>query len=105
LSCEKADAYAQYASIIEARCAKSGIRWKPIIYHQQPPVLSTVYDGLKLRAEARKLHAKYNFAIVHCRSYIPALIGLHMTRKLKVPLSSTCVDFGLMKELMAAYGA
>ena len=85
LSCEKADAYEQYASIIEARCAKSGIRWNPIIYHQSPPVLSTVYDVLKLRSEARRLHSIHHFSIVHCRSYIPALIGLHMKRKLKLP--------------------
>jgi len=85
LSCEKADAYAQHASIIEQRCAKSQIRWNPIIYHQSPPVLSTIYDVLKLRSEARRLHRLYHFSIVHCRSYIPALIGLHMKRKCKVP--------------------
>jgi glycosyltransferase involved in cell wall biosynthesis len=55
---------------------RHGIRWRPLSYHRRPPVLSTLLDVAAgcwvLRAEAR--HGRP--ALLHVRSYVPALIAL-----------------------------
>lgn len=56
--------------------AAMGIRWRPLRYHRRPPVFSTVIDVLRGIA-AIALEARRNPpAIVHVRSYVPALIAL-----------------------------
>ena len=53
----------------------------PLAYHRKPPVLSTLYDVYALQKKAYELHQKENFSIVHCRSYLTALIGMAMKRR------------------------
>jgi glycosyltransferase involved in cell wall biosynthesis len=81
LSCEKPERYTQYRSIIEDICLKAGINWQPIPYTSRPPVLSTIKDVRALQSKAFALHNEHQFKIVHCRSYISALIGQKMKRK------------------------
>ncbi|WP_020532813.1 glycosyltransferase [Flexithrix dorotheae] len=59
---------------------KSGIKWIPLTYTKQPPVLSTLFDIWQIKQKVKKLHQKNRFKIVHCRSYITALIGLWLKR-------------------------
>jgi len=44
-------------------------------------LLSTIYDVQRMKRLAHKLHKKHPFKIVHCRSYIAALVGLGMKKK------------------------
>lgn len=83
ISCEKPDAYQEGGEVIHALCKKIGINWVPLMYHLKPPVLSTVYDVLHIRKVARDLDSKDPFDIIHCRSYISALVGLHLKRNRK----------------------
>ncbi|MEO8085518.1 MAG: glycosyltransferase family 4 protein [Bacteroidota bacterium] len=59
---------------------KNNINWYSISYTKNPPIISTLYDCIKLLYLSRKICRKGNFDIVHCRSYIPALIGIHLKK-------------------------
>lgn len=56
------------------------IDWVPLTYTKRPPVISTIRDILKLYSKAKQLLDVKKFSIVHCRSYISALIGLKLKR-------------------------
>ena len=47
-------------------------------------MLSSLYDVLAMRKTASRLHEKEGYQIVHCRSYIPGLIGLHLQKKYSI---------------------
>lgn len=81
ISCEKPDRYEKYKSIIEAICLENNINWQPVFYHKSPPILSTLWDINQIQKLAYKIDKKIEFDLVHCRGYIPALIGLGMKRR------------------------
>lgn len=81
ISFEKPERLEKDRSIIQQRCNLHGIDWHPLVYTKHPPVLSTVYDLIKLKRLAFRLNRKRNFAIVHCRSYLTAMIGLSLQKK------------------------
>ncbi|MEI8278493.1 MAG: glycosyltransferase [Bacteroidota bacterium] len=83
ISCEKPDRFSQNKDVIIDICRKSQINWQPLKYTSKPPVLSTIKDIRAMRKHAFALHKKYHFKIVHCRSYISAMIGQEMKRKFK----------------------
>jgi len=84
LSCEKKVAYEENKDIIYDIVNTHKISWEPILYTKQPPILSTLFDYWKLKIKAILLQKKYNFSLVHCRSYIPSMIGLHLKNKYNV---------------------
>lgn len=84
LSCEKAQNFQQHQSKIKHILSSNNIDWHPITYTKQPPVFSTVYDVLRLMYHAKKICLAKQIAIVHCRSYIAALVGLKMKKQLGV---------------------
>jgi glycosyltransferase involved in cell wall biosynthesis len=80
LSCEKPQEEKQRAEVARI-CREAGVDWRPIAYHKRPPVLSSIYDAAMLLRRARSLHRERGFDILHCRSYIPALVGLALKRR------------------------
>ena len=86
LACEKPENFGRDRAAVAALCREAGISWHPLRYHKRPPVLSTVYDLAQLRRAAVRLHRKHRFGLTHCRSYIPAAVGLHLKRAHGVPL-------------------
>lgn len=86
ISFEKPDRYVQEKSKIEALCSENNILWKPLVYTKRPPVLSTILDIRKMNKAACALHREKHFQLVHCRSYISALIGLKLKRQKGVKL-------------------
>lgn len=80
LSCEKPEVYNKNRSEIEQLLVGTSIEWAPLPYTKNPPVLSTLFDYWKLKRKAVDLHATHNFGLVHCRSYIPAMIGLYLQK-------------------------
>ncbi|MDO3642236.1 glycosyltransferase [Mucilaginibacter sp. L3T2-6] len=85
LSFEKKYRYKKNGSNIKTILDAAGIYWHPLIYTKSPPVLSTLYDYLRMIRTAINLHRKLNYKLVHCRSYIPALVGMALNRKYKLP--------------------
>jgi len=81
LSCEKAGRFEQHRPLIGSLCREAGINWQPIPYRSSPPVISTIRDVRTLKEYAESLYKNHQFDIVHCRSYISALIGLWMKKK------------------------
>lgn len=84
LSCEKPERLV-HKEAIQAICSKSHINWQPIIYTRKPPILSTMKDVKRLKQQAKVLHDKISFDLVHCRSYISALVGLWLKQKEGLP--------------------
>lgn len=81
VSCEKPDRFAKSSNPIREQCQANGVTWVPITYHKSPPMLSTVWDLFVLFRTAIRLQHKHHFQIVHCRSYIPAFVGLYLQQK------------------------
>lgn len=81
ISFEKPNRFSEHGAMIQALCDKHHITWHPLLYTKRPPVLSTIYDIYKLFRLAKKLDATHRFNLIHCRSYITALVGLSFKRK------------------------
>ena len=85
ISAEKPSRYSEYSLHIQSLCDKFNIQWYPVQYSKNPPILSTLYDISKIKSKSIKLHSKIKFDLVHCRSYIPSIIGVAMKRKFHIP--------------------
>lgn len=81
VSFEKPERSAAERAAIARRCEAAGIFWEPQLYTQRPPVLSTVKDLRVMTRVAEALNARERFDIVHCRSYLPALVGARMKQR------------------------
>jgi glycosyltransferase involved in cell wall biosynthesis len=81
LSFEKKDRFIKYKSIIEKITNDAGIKWEPLSFSTNPPVLSKYYDMVRMKRKVLSLHKQNKFDMVHCRSYLAANIGLWMKRK------------------------
>lgn len=81
ISCEKPGRHADTWAEVRASCAAAGISWHPLRYTKRPPILATLRDLAAMRRTAFALHRIKPFNIVHCRSYLTALIGLSMKRR------------------------
>lgn len=85
ISFEKPDAFIKNKSIVEDLVQNAGITWHPQTYTKKPPVFSTLKDLYVLNKQCKKLHQKYKFDFLHCRSYITSLVALQLKKKYGVP--------------------
>jgi glycosyltransferase involved in cell wall biosynthesis len=81
VSSEKPAPFSLKQSTLRKQTLDSALEWHPMNYHKKPPILSTIWDIFHMRRLAEKLHAKKAFDVVHCRSYLTSLVGLHLKRK------------------------
>ena len=81
ISFEKEDRFSKFREEIQAICDQNQIIWHPLSYTKRPPLISTIWDIIRMRKKAFQLHRVFNFSLIHCRSYISALIGQTMQRK------------------------
>jgi len=84
LSAEKRENFYKAKDEIAELLISSGISWHPVYYTKKPAVISTVKDILKIKKTSAVLHKKYNFDVVHCRSYIAAFAGVYLKKKFHV---------------------
>ena len=80
-SCEKPVNYEKNRAVVEAICANAGINWQYCFYEQKIPLVSQRKNFTKLKNLAHSLVKNGNIPLVQCRSYLPALIGLHLNKK------------------------
>ena len=85
LSAEKTKNFDNNKQLIYNQIKDTSIDWQYIKYTASPPVISTLWDIYKLKRKALKLNKQKNFKIIHCRSYISALIGLYFKIKMNIP--------------------
>lgn len=71
---------------IKELCAENGILWYPQTYTKKPPLISTIKDIRRMKKKALSLHEAVGFDIVHCRSYIPAIVGRFLQKKKNLKL-------------------
>ncbi len=86
ISFEKEIAFQNQKSKTESLLSGTTINWFPLLYTKKPPVLSTIYDVYRLAQKAKKLANEKSISIVHCRSYITALVGVWLKQKLNIKL-------------------
>lgn len=80
ISFEKTERFENGKKSVEERCQKSNIKWLPQRYTKKPPILSTIYDIFTLEQKVLDVLKKDSFEIIHCRSYITAIVGLQFKR-------------------------
>lgn len=81
ISFEKPERFTQHRALIQEICDTHNIAWHPLTYTKRPPLLSTLWDVYRMKKKALQLHRAYNFEIVHCRSYLSALVGLQLQER------------------------
>lgn len=81
ISCEKKENYTANKEKIAQLLKANNIDWQPLQYTKKPPVFSTLFDVFKIKQLAIRLHRQEPFSVVHCRSYIAALVGLQLQKK------------------------
>ncbi|MBS1595905.1 MAG: glycosyltransferase [Bacteroidetes bacterium] len=85
ISFEKPERYQKFKSQIEQICAANAIRWVPLMYTKRPPVLSTIYDVIKMRKLAFELQQEHHFDIVHARgAYVTSIVAHALQQKFGV---------------------
>lgn len=84
VSAEKKDHFEKIGKEIALIFKAAGIGWNPVPYSNAIPVYSQRMNYRRLLIESLRLQKEHQFDIVHCRSYIPSLIGLQLKRRLGV---------------------
>ncbi len=82
---KKAQLNAEYF-VVKNLCDKNQITWQYITYTKSPPIISTVIDIIKIYITAERFLNAKNFDIIHCRSYITALLGVKFKKKFGIRL-------------------
>src|SRR5882757_4848263 len=93
LSCEKPAVFSKKKDMVNALLQDNDIKWIPIHYTKNPPVLSTIIDIVKLKKAAKKIHAQHGIDMVHTRPGIPALVGLWMKKTMQVKFLNDIREF------------
>ena len=81
LSCEKNAEFSKNSPSIKKFTLENNIRWEYITFTVKPPILSKIYDQIRLKQKAKSLYLTHKFDVIHCRSYVPAAIGLFLKQK------------------------
>ena len=45
------------------------IHWFPVEYRKKPPIVSTIFDLVKMYFKSKKLIKMHSYSLVHCRSH------------------------------------
>ena len=85
LSCEKEVPLLKEKQTVLNLISNLPITWQYIIYNEKGNFITRFLYLRKLIAITKKLHTKNNFQLIHCRSYIAALIGLRFKLKYSIP--------------------
>lgn len=82
ISFEKKDSFQKHSKTVTDITAAAGIQWHPLSYTKKPPVMSTVWDVVRMERKSKELIRKFDIHAVHCRSYISGVVGLRLKRNL-----------------------
>jgi glycosyltransferase involved in cell wall biosynthesis len=81
ISCEKKENWELHHKTIKSIVEDAGINWDYCFYKTKIPFLSQLQNFLELKKMAISLSCNRKKAILHCRSYLPGLIGLYCKKK------------------------
>src|SRR5690554_2194985 len=71
---------------IKELCEDNGVIWHPQSYTKKPPLFSTIKDIRRMKKVALNLYETINFDIIHCRSYITAIVGRYFQKNKNLKL-------------------
>ena len=83
---EKSEIYESLKVHIHKEIEDLDIRWLPIKYHKNPPVISTIYDLYLGWKKAKKYGDIDNYDLIHCRSITIGSIALLLKNRYKAKL-------------------
>ncbi len=75
---------------VARRMQAAGIHWHPLRYHKRFSVLATLWDTAVGTVVGWRLIRRHSLAIVHARSYVPAMMALMLKR-----FSGACFIFDM----------
>lgn len=81
VSAEKKKNLQQHGNSIRQLLSENNINWYPVVYSNKIPGLSPYLTYRRLLGKSLWLHQQNAFGLIHCRSYIPSLIGLIFKRR------------------------
>ncbi len=81
MSFEKPERYLQGKEFVSSLLKSSTIHWLPQLYRSKPPVISTLLDVRTMRKKAYECIQLNQIDVLHCRSYISALVGQSAKKK------------------------
>lgn len=81
ISCEKKNKFEEQKDFIEQLLLSANIRWLPVPYSSLPSVLSKQLNLFRIKKLAKQFCEKEKPSVVHCRSYMAALLGLQLKQK------------------------
>lgn len=81
LSFEKPERFDKLGPSVQATCQKEGLKWEPQRFRTSPPFLAKFIDQLTMERAAIRLASSQSFDLVHCRSYVPAVVGWKLKRR------------------------
>lgn len=81
ISCEKKERFKKNELTIQRLLESAGIKWFPVPYSTLPSVLSKQLNLRAIQKKANEICRREKPALVHCRSYMAALIGLKLKYK------------------------
>jgi len=84
VSSEKKENYKKQKNAIEKLLKEHHISWIPTMYSTLPSIFSKQINLLRIELEVKRLCIIKTPDIIHCRSYMAALIGLKMKKKYHV---------------------
>jgi len=85
LSFEKKANYISNKEAIKKKLDEYNIKWHPLFFSKNPPVLSKFWDIYKLFKTTDSLVNNNNFSLIHCRSYVSSLPALKIKKTKGIP--------------------
>lgn len=85
LSCEKPDRLSKEGDKVRQLTEENAITWNYVLYKEEGGAFSRVHYIRQLMRLAKAELKHRNIALIHCRSYLAALIGLRMKAKYGIP--------------------
>lgn len=85
VSFEKEEKFRKHKQAIQKIVDANEIEWLPQRYTKKPPVFSTIKDIGRFYNVVDKLVLRGDVDLIHCRSYVSALVGLRMRKKYEIP--------------------
>lgn len=68
----------------ETRLKDHNILWTRLSYTKSPPIFSTIFDLIMMFYSSLKISKTKNIQVIHCRSYLPSLVGLLLKKLIKI---------------------
>ncbi|HXD92281.1 MAG TPA: glycosyltransferase [Bacteroidia bacterium] len=83
ISCEKINNFEKNEDTIKNITSLNNITWKYCFYQDKIPFISQFQNFLNLKQIVKQEAKKNKDIVLHCRSYLPALIGLQIKNQFK----------------------